>query len=113
MIFEVRDYHFRHDIFDAYKRWAEDATKVLRKELDVVGFWIDEGEIEPEIEGTDPINSPIGSANVTWIIRWEDKATRDARMEEVFSGKEWQTLGAHHPDPNGYLQSSARFMKQM
>ncbi len=85
---------------------------MLRKELDVIGFWIDEGEFE-EIEGTDPINSPIGSANVTWIIRWEDKATRDARMEEVFSGEEWQTLWAHHPDPNGYLQSSARFMKQM
>ena len=49
MIFEVRDYHFRHDIFDAYKKWAEDATKVLRKELDVVGLWIDEDEGEHAI----------------------------------------------------------------
>ena len=111
MIFEVRDYHYRRDIFGAYKEWAMEATQVLSHHLDVVGFWIDEGELDPEIEGTDPIDSAIGSANVTWIIRWQDKATRDARMDEVFSGEDWRTIWARHPDPNGYLQSSARFMK--
>ena len=113
MIFEVRDYHYRHDIFDAYKDWAKEAVPILRRHLDVVGFWIDEGQIDPEIEGTDPINSPIGSANVTWVIRWKDKAARDAGMERLFSGEEWQALWARHPDPNGYLQSSARFMEEI
>ena len=113
MIFEVRDYHFRRDIFDAYKDWATEAAQMLRQHLDVVGFWIDEGRIEPEIEGTDPIDSPIGSANVTWIIRWENKTVRDAEMERVFSGEEWQALWARHPDANGYLQASARFMAEL
>ena len=113
MIFEVRDYHYRRDIFDAYKDWAKEAVPMLRQHLDVVGFWIDEGQVDPEIEGTDPINSPIGSANVTWVIRWEDKAARDAGMERLFSGEEWQALWARHPDPNGYLQASARFIEEI
>ena len=113
MVLEVRDYHYRRDIFDAYKDWAKEATHVLRRHLDVVGFWFDEGQIDPEIEGTDPINSPIGSANVTWVIRWENKAVRDARMERVFSGQEWQALWSRHPDPNSYPQASARFMEEI
>lgn len=69
MIYEIRDYHYRRDIFDEYVKWAEDAVVVLRDKLDVVGFWVDEGEIEPEVAGSDPQTTPIGSANVTWILR--------------------------------------------
>ena len=64
-MYEIRDYHYRPDIIDRYKKWAEDAVIVLRDKRDVVGFWIDEGQIEPEISGTDTIDSPIGSANVS------------------------------------------------
>ena len=110
MLYEIRDYHYRPDLIEAYKKWALDATVVLRRNLDVVGFWVDEGEHKPEITGSAPIDSPIGSANVTWIIRWDSQAARDAAMKTVFSAPDWQAVWARHPDPNGYRQISARFM---
>ena len=112
-MYEIRDYHYRPDIIGQYKAWAEDALVVLRDKLDVVGFWIDEGQIEPEISGPDIIDSPIGSANVTWIIRWADKETRDATMRTAFSGEAWDAVMAKHPDPDGYRQISSRFMQEM
>lgn len=112
-MFEIRDYHYRRDLFDEYKKWAEVAVVVLRDKLDVVGFWIDEGEIEPEIAGSAPIDSPIGTANVTWIIRWDSKEARDTIMQSAFSGEAWDAVMAKHPDPNGYLQVSSRFMEEM
>ena len=112
-MYEIRDYHYRRDIFAEYKKWAEAAVVVLRDKLDVVGFWIDEGHIEPEIGGSDPVDSPIGTANVTWIIRWESKEARDAVMQTAFSGEAWEAVMSQHPDPNGYLQISSRFMEEM
>jgi hypothetical protein len=110
MIYEVRDYHIRPDLLEAYKVWADVAVPVLRDHMDVVGFWIDDTGCEPEIKGSDPINSPIGEANVCWVIRWADKATRDACLAEVFASAAWKGVWARHPDPNGYQQASSRFM---
>ncbi len=112
MIYEIRDYHYRPEIFDDYKTWAEDAVPVLRAHMDVQGFWIDTG-VAPEITGTSPIDSPIGSANVTWIIRWSSREARDAGMGSLLDNPDWQAVWAKHPDPNGYLQMSARFMQAM
>ena len=113
MLYEIRDYHYRRDIFDAYKAWAEEhAVPVLRKHMDVLGFWID-GGIEPDITGTDPIDSPIGSANVTWIIRWASMDARNQGHKDVFGGAGWQDIWAKHPDANGYLQMEARFADEM
>ena len=30
VMYEIRDYHYRRDIFDEYKKWAEAAVVVLR-----------------------------------------------------------------------------------
>ncbi len=113
MIYEVRDYHYRPDIIDRYKQWAREAVVVLRDKLDVVGFWIDEATFKPEITGRAPVNSPIGAANVTWIIRWDNKEARDATMRTAFTGSAWDAVMAKHPDPEGYLQISSRFMEAM
>ena len=112
MIYEIRDYHYRPDIFDAYRAWAEAAVPVLRAKMDVLGFWIDSG-VAPEITGSHPVDSPIGSANITWIIRWESKAARDAGLTAAIESPEWKAVWAQHPDPDGYLQMSARFMEAM
>ncbi len=112
MIYEIRDYHYRPDIFEAYKAWAEKAVPVLRAKMDVLGFWIDNGT-PPEITGTSPVDSPIGSANVTWIIRWDSQAAREKGFQAAITSEEWQAVWAEHPDPNGYLQMSARFMDAM
>ena len=110
MLYEIRDYHYRPDLIDAYRKWADEAVPVLRKHLDVVGFWIDNGERAPEITGANPQKSPIGSANVSWVIRWQSLAARDATMKTAFAGPDWQAVWAKHPDANGYVQMSARFM---
>jgi hypothetical protein len=112
-MYEVRDYHYRPDLIREYRTWAEAALVVLRAKLDLVGFWIDEGAHPPEIAGSSPVDSPIGAANVTWIIRWKDKAERDATMARAFTGPDWAEVYAKHPDPNGYLQMSSRFMQEM
>jgi len=110
VIYEVRDYHYRPDLIGAYRTWAEEAVQVLRAHLDVVGFWVDEGTYEPLVKGSDPFDSPIGHANVTWIIRWESREAREVGYPKAFSGSDGAALVAKHPDINGYRQTSARFM---
>ena len=113
MIYEVRDYHYRPDLIDKYKVWAQEATVILRRHLDVVGFGVDEGDLAPEIKGTDPIDSPIGTANVTWIIRWESKAVRDTELRAALGSDDWLEMWSRHPDPTGYRQVSSRFMTEL
>ena len=110
MLIEIRDYHYRPDLFDAYREWAEEAVPVLRKNLDVLGFWVDSGQ-PPEITGTSLVNSPIGEPNVTWMIRWDSREARDAQFAKAMGGDDWKAVWSKHPDPNGYLQMSARFME--
>lgn len=110
MLYEIRDYHYRRDLWEQYRKWASDeAIPFLKANLDVVGFWLDAGP-DPEIRGREPIESPHGSANVTWIIRWPDKETRDRELAKVLTSPGFSAIWSHHPDPNGYLQTSARFM---
>lgn len=101
MIYEIRNYHFDPARFEEYKAWAKDkALPFLSKELDLVGFWTGD---DAEITGA-PMDD-MGSANITWIIRWPDRATRDARFEEVFTGDAW---GEIFKDVPGGLESYKR-----
>jgi hypothetical protein len=111
MLYEVRDYHYRPDLFEEYKAWADRAVPVLREVLDVVGFWVDTGA-EPEIRGSDPFDSPIGQANVTWIIRWADRQDREENLPKALGSDAWREVWAEHPDPGGYLQLTSRFMEE-
>ncbi len=112
MLYEIRDYHYRTDIFDAYKAWAEEAVGVLKDKLDVVGFWIDSG-LDPEVNGSDPMDPRLGQANVTWIIRWESKTQRDELLPKALGSQEWEAVWSKHPDPGGYKQLLSRFMESM
>jgi hypothetical protein len=94
-IYEVRDYHIAPESLADYTSWAENhGVPHLKQHFDVVGFWVDTG-VEPEVrtETTDP----LGSANVTWIIRWESKAERDAKLGEVFGSPEWSEIFSRLP----------------
>ena len=112
MIYEIRDYHYRTDIFEEYRAWAEEAVPVLKSLMDIVGFWIDVGQ-PPEVRGTDPVDTPIGHANVTWVIRWNSREERDEQFPKAIASDEWQAVWAKHPDPNGYRQMLARFFEAM
>ncbi len=81
----------------------------LRRELDVVGFWVGAG-VPAEVSGA-PLDS-LGSANVTWIIRWESKEQRDARMAEVFATPEWREIFSRLPGGgSGYLRIESTFLE--
>lgn len=112
MIYEIRDYHYLPEKFEAYKAWAKEAVPVLSELLDVVGFYVDDGTA-PEATGTNPERPSIGYANVTWIIRWSSKAERDVKFAEAIRSPKWVDVWGRHPDADGYLQMLSRFVEEM
>ena len=53
-MFEIRNYHYEPTKFDKYQTWAtKEAVPYLREHLDLVGFWMDNGEAT-EVMGSDP-----------------------------------------------------------
>ena len=112
-MFEIRCYHYLPEKFEAYKNWAiDEAVPFLKENLDVVGFWIDNG-LDPEITGEDPQTHKHGVANITWIIKWKSQSDRDHGMKEVLGGAAWKDIWSRHPDSNGYLQMEARFAEEL
>ena len=108
-MFEIRCYHYLPEKFEAYKKWAiDEAVPFLKENLDVVGFWIDNG-LAPEITGEDPQEHKHGVANITWIIKWKSESDRNLGMKEVLGGAAWKDIWSRHPDSKGYLQMEARF----
>jgi len=106
---EIRSYHYDPAQFEAYKKWAlDEAVPFLKANLNIIGFWLDSGT-PAEVSGREPMDMALGSANVTWVIRWDSKEARDQGHKEIFGGAGWQEIWSHHPDADGYLQMEARF----
>ncbi len=112
MIYEIRNYHFEPSRFEDYKAWArEQALPFLSRELDLVGFWASLDEPN-EVNG-EPMDD-LGSANITWIIRWPDRSARDERMGSVFSGDEWNGIFANVPGGlASYIRMEAKFAEDL
>lgn len=108
---ELRDYHFRRESWEEYRMWANDAMEILRDHFDVVGFWFDVG-IQSEISGSNPMELPLGSANVTWMLRWDSMKDREAGWDALWRNEAWMEHWANHPDSDGYLHVSARFLEE-
>ena len=108
-IYEVRDYHIAPESLADYKAWAENhGVPHLKQHFDVVGFWVDTG-VDPEVRTETP--DPLGSANVTWIIRWDSKAERDVKLGEVFGSAEWGEVFSKLPGGLGiYQRIQSRFL---
>ena len=110
---EIRSYHYDPEQFEAYKKWAVDeAVPFLKANLNIVGFWVDSGT-PAEVTGSNPSQMELGSANITWIIRWGSKEARDEGHKTIFGGAGWQDIWSRHPDANGYLQMEARFADEI
>ena len=112
MLFEIRNYHFNPALFAAYKEWAKaEAIPYLSRKLDVVGFWFSTNDA-PEING-EPQDT-LGSANVTWIIRWRDLTDRNDVRSRVFSSPEWQDIFSRVPGGRAsYLRTEAKFAESL
>jgi len=112
MIYEIRNYHFKPDRFEEYKAWArEHALPFLSKELDLVGFWTN---LSDDADVTGAPMDELGSANITWIIRWPDKTARDNTMGSVFTGDEWANIFAHVPGGmESYIRMESKFTEDL
>ena len=112
MIFEIRNYHFNPDLLDAYKDWARsEAIPYLSKQVDVIGFWVTTSD-DPEIRGQ--AQDELGTANVTWIIRWDDLAQRNEQLPRVLSGPEWSDIFSRVPGGfASYLRIEAKFAESL
>ena len=110
MLYEIRNYHFDPQRFEEYKAWAKDkALPFLQRELDLVGFWAGD---DSEVTGA-PMDD-MGSANITWIIRWPDRAARDAKFETVFTGAEWEEIFTEVPGGlESYKRMEAKFTEDL
>ncbi|HLZ83434.1 MAG TPA: hypothetical protein VKQ54_07680 [Caulobacteraceae bacterium] len=108
MIYEIRNYHFKPELLEAYKHWAKTrAVPHLSKELDVVGFWANNADA-PEVNG-EP-HDKLGVANVTWIIRWKDLAQRNDVLPRVLASPAWEEIFSHVPGGrSSYLRIEAKF----
>jgi hypothetical protein len=112
MIYEVRNYHFKPELLADYKAWAKDkAIPYLSGVVDVVGFWVN-SDAPPEVGGA-PLDA-LGSANVTWVIRWPDLASRNVGWPKATSGPEWEAVFAQVPGGGAsYLRVEAKFAEAL
>ena len=111
MIFEIRNYHYEPSLINEYRKWAVDqALPFLREHLDVVGFWMKVDEA-PQVSGK-PLDD-LGSAAVTWIIRWDDMAQRNEVMGRVFASSEWKRIMKENPGPEHYHRKEAKFAEAL
>ncbi len=111
MLYEVRHYHVDPGVFADFRHWAAaEAIPYLRSQLDVVGCWYANGETA---EGTGTPD-PLGPPNVTWIVRWPDKAERDRRLPQVLSTEAWKQIFARVPGGRAsYWRTASRFADQL
>ena len=63
--------------------------------------------------GSNPVVSPNGQPNVTWILRWKDRATREVEFARAFGSDGWREVWRKHPNPNAYLHMNARFFERL
>ena len=111
MIYEIRNYHYEPSMLKPYREWAVlRALPYTREHLDLVGFWLNLDE-PPQIGGK-PLDD-LGSATVTWIIRWNDMAKRNAVMGEVFATDEWREIMSHNPGQENYHRTEAKFAESL
>ena len=111
MIYEIRNYHYEPSLMSEYRAWATDiALPYIREHLDLVGFWVNVDE-PPEVNG-EP-QDDLGSATVTWIIRWDDIETRHSVMRGVFANDEWRSIMDRNPGRENYHRTEAKFAEQL
>ena len=111
-MFEIRNYHFEPTLFEEYKAWATTrALPFIQSQVDLVGFWT---SLPEPAKLTGPPLDDLGSANVTWIIRWPDQATREIEFARVFTSPEWIEIFKDVPGGSGnYLRTEAKFAEQL
>ncbi|MDA1075124.1 MAG: hypothetical protein O3A63_10245 [Proteobacteria bacterium] len=112
MIYEIRNYYFEPTRLADYRDWIQNrAIGYLKANLDLKGFWINTPEPQ-QVNGV-PMDD-LGSANITWILGWDNLEERNAKMATVFTGPEWEAIFKHVPGGmQSYLRTEVKFADQM
>ena len=81
--------------------------------MEVVGFWVN-SEMAPIYGGSLPQDENVRPADITWIIRWQDRAQRDKVWEELRSDPERDAILSHVPGGReSYLRTEAKFVTEI
>ena len=112
-IYEIRDYTIEEEDFEAYVYWAENHFMPYGNVgIEIIDFWVNRGD-EAIVEGTNPIVSPNGQPNVTWVAKYKSREDRDAFFANLDVDPEWEKVWSKHPNPDAYIHSNARFFKSI
>ena len=110
-MFEIRNYHYEPSLMKQYREWAEGrALPYIRANLDLVGFWVNVDE-PAQVSGK-PLDE-LGSATVTWILRWDSIERRNEVMGKVFGTPEWQEIMKTNPGQEHYHRIEAKFADEL
>ena len=113
MIYELRRYYFDRDHLDEYKEWAKIGVPIVKKNFDLVGYWMDDGETSEGVHGSDPMTSEYTRPNVVWVLKWDSKEQRDKRWHEFFDeSTEWNAAWERFPggSPGNFLHTQSDFV---
>ena len=112
-VYEIRDYTIEEEFFEAYVYWAENYFMPYGMErIEIVDFWVSRGD-EAIVEGTNPIVSPNGQPNVTWVAKYNSREDRDTFFANLDIDPEWEEVWSKHPNPDAYIHSNARFFSSI
>ena len=112
-IYEIRDYTIEEEDFEAQVYWAENHFMPYgNARIEIIDFWVNRGD-EAIVEGTNPIVSPNGQPNVTWVAKYKSREDRDAFFANLDVDPEWEKVWSKHPNPDAYIHSNARFFKSI
>ena len=99
-IYEIRDYTIEEEFFDAYVYWAENHFMPYGNErIEIIDFWVSRGK-EAIVEGTNPIVSPNGQPNVTWVAKYKSREERDAFFNSLDTDPEWERVCLLYTSPS-------------
>ena len=113
MFYEIRNYHYDPKYFEEYKKWSiEIAAPFFRSRLDVVGIWF-KNDMPVEYGGSLPRDENVIPANMTWIIRWKEKETRDRVWKEIFSSEELKNLPSPPGGTKSFLREEVKFAESI
>ena len=70
--------------------------------------------MEPQYGGVLSHDETESPANITWIIRWRDRAERDKAWKELRSAREWRAILSKVPGGRAsYLKTEAKFATEI
>ena len=114
MLYEIRSYLIDHAHFEEYKKWAREvASPYLKSKMNITGSWF-KNDMPHIYGGSQPMDENVVPPNVIWVIRWNDRETRDKVWEETFQTEEWNRARSKAPgDGNIWLRTNAVFAEEL